>query len=44
VVIDYDAYVLRYWSEVVVSKSQLRELAENNDIAPKLSRQFRLFD
>lgn len=42
--IDYDAYVLRYWSEVVVSKSQLSELAENKDIAPKLSRQFRLFD
>ena len=42
--IDYDSCVLRYWSEVVVSKSQLSELAEKNDISPKLSRQFKLFD
>ena len=41
--IDYDSFVFRYWSELVVKKNQLNTLCENNKSLPELKKQFELF-
>jgi carbamoyl-phosphate synthase large subunit len=44
VIVDYNAYVLRYWAEVVVQKEQMTTLATDGYLTPNLAKQFRLFD
>ena len=42
--IDYDSYVLRYWSEVVVKQDQMTSLSREHCLIPVFDKQFRLFD
>ncbi len=42
--INYNAYVLRYWAEIVVSKEQMAELAIKKRLTPSLGKQLSLFD
>lgn len=42
--INYNAYVLRYWAEIVVPKEQMTELAIKKQLIPSLSKQLSLFD
>jgi len=44
IVIDYDSFILRYWSELVLKKSQLNALCENNKSFPELKKQYKLFE
>jgi len=41
--IKYNSIILRYWSEVVVEKNQVKKLDENLRIYPNMDRQFKLF-
>lgn len=43
-IIDYNAIVLRYWSEVVVETDQLCDLSKNKFLIPKKVKQVRMFD
>ncbi len=41
--IDYNAVVLRYWSEIVVKKDLINSLSKNRTIRPVKTDQFKLF-
>ena len=41
--IDFNMILLRYWSEVVVSKSSLKKLSDYGNIKPLIAQHFKLF-
>lgn len=43
-VVNYNAYILRYWAEVVVPKEQMTTLSRDSELTPSLAKQLRLFD
>ncbi len=41
--IDYNSTLLRYWSEIVVKKSEIKKLSSKKSIKPNQAKQFKLF-
>jgi carbamoyl-phosphate synthase large subunit len=43
-IVDYNAYILRYWAEVVVPKEQMTTISRDRKLTPNLAKQLSFFD